>query len=330
MFDTLSDSNLQVIYLCLLTICVFLYSLLDGYDLGIGILSLIMKGEHREDAIHAIGPFWDANETWLVLGIMIISFVFPQAGQLMLGRLYIPIALMLVALLLRAVAYEFQAKSLPEHKVFWVWAFGIGSLVASLLQGWMVGRYMSGFSDSILGYILSIACMISVPFFYVLCGLGWMIANRVNLELSLVKKIIIRCTDIILISFVMVGIFAPLSNHIIWQNWTKISLLPIFILPILGTITLFIIRIAPDYLIKKSRWSIIISGFAILGCSLVAIPFSIWPNIIDNIPISQLETARSSLEIVLVGAIVLLPSILIYTLFGYHHLMVKHTNQIGK
>ena len=134
---------------------ILVYVVLDGFDLGVGLLSPLATPEHRDRMIASIGPFWDANETWLVLAIGLLLVAFPQAHGMILSGLYLPVAIMLIGLILRGVAFEFRAKAPPSHKSAWDWAFFVGSLMTSLSQGFMLGMYITGLEWTLPAIIFS-------------------------------------------------------------------------------------------------------------------------------------------------------------------------------
>ena len=123
------------------------YFFLEGFDFGVGILLPVIGRDdgQRRVVVNSIGPFWDANETWLVLGVGILLIAFPRAHGVVLGELYLPVALMLVGLTLRGVAFDFRVKAKDAHKQTWDRLFFAGSTLAAVAQGWMLGRYISGF-----------------------------------------------------------------------------------------------------------------------------------------------------------------------------------------
>src|SRR6187551_1567384 len=128
---------------------VLLYVVLDGYDLGVGMLMPAASAQEQSVMVSSIGPFWDANETWLVLGVGILLAAFPAANGVVLTELYLPIVAMLVGLMLRGVAFELRIKALGWHRELWNWLFWVGSTLASLAQGFMLGRYITGFAAGI-------------------------------------------------------------------------------------------------------------------------------------------------------------------------------------
>jgi len=124
------DDWLPIVFLGLMGLSALIYVVLDGFDLGIGMLSPFVKGEDRDLMIASIGPFWDANETWLVLAVGLLLVAFPTAHGAVLGALYLPTTAMLIGLILRGVAFEFRVKSPQRFKPHWDFAFFIGSLMA--------------------------------------------------------------------------------------------------------------------------------------------------------------------------------------------------------
>src|SRR5258706_5636970 len=146
--DQLSNGGwLPVVFLGLMGIAMLAYVVLDGYDLGVGILLRSASDEHKDVMISSIGPFWDANETWLVLGVGILLVAFPVAHGVILGALYLPVALMLAGLILRGVAFDFRVKARALHKPIWNAVFFGGSLPASFSEGGMLGRYSTRVKD---------------------------------------------------------------------------------------------------------------------------------------------------------------------------------------
>src|SRR5574343_1327364 len=128
---------LPVIFAGLMALSMLIYVVLDGYDLGVGVLLPLRNDDERDAMIASIGPFWDANETWLVLGVGLLLVAFPMAHGIILGELYLPVALMLLGLILRGVAFEFRVKSPDAHLPWWDRIFVFGSTLASLTQGYM-------------------------------------------------------------------------------------------------------------------------------------------------------------------------------------------------
>jgi len=154
---------MPVVFLGLMGVAMLVYVILDGYDLGVGMLMHRADREERDLMIASIGPFWDANETWLVLGVGILLIAFPKAHGMVLSALYLPVALMLLGLTLRGVAFDFRVKARDEHQPLWNKAFIVGSTLASLAQGWMLGRYITGFAEGVWPQVFAGLISIATP-----------------------------------------------------------------------------------------------------------------------------------------------------------------------
>src|SRR5207237_10239623 len=133
------DTALPIVFMALMGVSMLVYVVSDGYDLGVGMLMHRATDAEKDVLIASIGPFWDANETWLVLGVGILLVAFPHAHGVVLGELYLPVALMLVGLTLRGVAFDFRVKAKDAHKNTWDRLFFAGSTPAAVAQGWMLG-----------------------------------------------------------------------------------------------------------------------------------------------------------------------------------------------
>ena len=135
---------LPFVFAGLMGVSILIYVILDGFDLGVGVLFPFAEEDEKDRMIASIGPFWDANETWLVLAVGLLLVAFPSAHGAILTALYLPVAIMLIGLILRGVAFEFRAKAPAPHKRLWNNAFFVGSLMTSLSQGFMLGMYVMG------------------------------------------------------------------------------------------------------------------------------------------------------------------------------------------
>jgi len=158
---------------------------LDGFDLGIGMLMPAGDADEQSVMVAAIAPFWDANETWLVLGVGLLLVAFPVAYGVIFGALYLAVVAMLIGLMLRGVAFEFRVKAEGWHRELWNWLFWFGSFIASLAQGFMLGRYITGFEPG-FGYLVY-ALMVGGGLCggYVLLGATWLVAHREHWPVAL-------------------------------------------------------------------------------------------------------------------------------------------------
>src|SRR5690348_16561152 len=166
---------LPVVFMVLMGAAVLAYVVLDGYDLGVGMLMPAASEEEQSTMVSSIGPFWDANETWLVLGIGILLAAFPVAHGIVLTALYIPVVAMLVGLMLRGVAFEMHVKAEGWHRELWNWLFWVGSFGASFCQGVMLGRYITGFEHGFGYWLFALVVGASLCGGYVLLGATWLI-----------------------------------------------------------------------------------------------------------------------------------------------------------
>ena len=146
---------LPLVFALVMALAMLAYVILDGYDLGVGVLLRGADDAQKDTMIASIGPFWDANETWLVLGVGVLLVAFPMAHGVILGALYLPVALMLIALTLRGVAFDFRVKARAEHKPLWDRAFFAGSLLAGWSQGFMLGGLITGFKGDVWSNLFS-------------------------------------------------------------------------------------------------------------------------------------------------------------------------------
>ena len=207
------DYWLPLIFVSLMGLSLLLYIILDGYDLGIGILLPLASDDEKDRMIETIGPFWDANETWIVLGIGILLIAFPSAHGMILTHLYIPVTLMLFGLILRGVAFDFRVKVTAEYKSLWNKLFFVGSLLAAMAQGWMLGTYVMGLESGLTSIAFSIAIALSLPAFYVVLGCGWLFIKSTG---EIYKKAAKWARTAILpmgVGLFLISIATPIEQH---------------------------------------------------------------------------------------------------------------------
>ena len=166
---------LPLAFLVVMGLAILAYVILDGFDLGVGILLPLASDDDKDTMVSSIGPFWDANETWLVFGVGILLVAFPLAHGVILGALYFPVVLMLLGLTLRGVAFDFRVKAHDSHKAAWNRAFFCGSLLASIAQGYMVGMLVMGFERSPSTVLFSGFIGVCIAGTYALLGATWLL-----------------------------------------------------------------------------------------------------------------------------------------------------------
>jgi cytochrome bd ubiquinol oxidase subunit II len=166
---------LPLTFAALMGLSILIYVCLDGFDLGVGVLFPFADDAETDRMVASIGPFWDANETWLVLAIGILLVAFPQAHGAILTALFLPVAVMLVGLILRGVAFEFRVKAPAGHKATWNRLFFTGSLMTSLSQGFMLGLYIMGLEWTLphVAFALLTAVFLTVGYSFI--GATWLI-----------------------------------------------------------------------------------------------------------------------------------------------------------
>src|ERR1051325_11446797 len=167
--------DLVLVFTALMAFSILAYVLLDGYDLGVGMLMPAAEREEQDLMGGTIAPYWDANETWLVLGIGLLLVAFPRAHGEILGALYLPVAAMLVGLMLRGVAFELRVKAEGWHRELWNWLFWAGSTAAAFAQGLMLGRYVTGFGEGFGYWLFAWVVGASLCGGYVLLGATWLV-----------------------------------------------------------------------------------------------------------------------------------------------------------
>ena len=169
------EQFLPVFFVMAMGLALLLYVILDGFDLGVGLLLPQATETEKDIMIASIGPFWDANETWIVLGIGILLIAFPMAQSIILSALYLPVTLMLFGLILRGVAFDFRVKAGDVHKQRWNRMFFLGSLIAAMSQGWMLGAYITGLDAGLTNTLFAALIALTLPALYVMLGAGWLL-----------------------------------------------------------------------------------------------------------------------------------------------------------
>lgn len=315
---------LPVVFLGLVGLSVFVYAILDGYDLGVGImLSMQTEAqEHRNQMIASIGPFWDANETWLVLAVGLVLIAFPGAHNLILKELYLPAAIMLIGLILRGVAFDFRAKAVTRHRLIWDRCFKFGSILTALTQGYMLGRYVLGFEDGIAAEFFAILSGFCVTAAYTCIGGAWLVMKTEDELQRRAAKISRRAGWLMAAGIIAISIVNPMVSTRIAEKWLSfpqfIVLSPI---PILCAALLFIV----DRYLKKvpfkndyACWLPFVCTALIFLICFQALAYSFYPYVVPGkMTAAEAASAPESLQFILIGALLVVPFILVYTLFSY-------------
>ncbi|WP_038174957.1 MULTISPECIES: cytochrome d ubiquinol oxidase subunit II [Vibrio] len=324
------SNHLPEIYLLLLGFSVFMYAVLDGYDLGVGMLLPSNNEQQRDRMIASIGPFWDANETWLVLAVGILLIAFPSAHSLILTELYLPTALMLIALIMRGVAFDFRAKAVSDHKPRWDWCFRTGSLIASLTQGYMVGRYIMGFEDSGQAYGFALLSSLCVAAAYVYIGGAWLVLKTEGELQVRAARWSRRAGWVAALGILVVSIVNPIVNQQVAMRWFSFpEILLLAPIPIIVLATIFVVdrylRQVPMVNDLGVRWPFF--GVTIIfALSFLGLAYSFFPQVVPGLMTAQ-QSASSPATLIIVGygVMIVMPMILLYTFAVYRIFKGKAT-----
>ena len=315
------DDSLPVIFMALMGLSMLVYVISDGYDLGVGLLMPRATPAEKDVLIASIGPFWDANETWLVLGIGILLVAFPKAHGLVLTQLYLPVTFMLIGLILRGVAFDFRVKAKALRKPMWDRLFFAGSMIASLSQGWMLGRYISGFGEGWNYPLFAAAIALALPAAYALLGAGWLIMKT---EGELQEKAIhwARLAWLpVVIGMVLISLATPWISQTVRERWFALpEIIALMVIPAVTGVALVVARVALDKAIvrKELCWLPFVLLIAVFVLGFVGLAYSIYPFVvIDQLTIWQAASSPAALKVILVGVCISVPAIAAYTVFSY-------------
>ncbi|MBY5705754.1 cytochrome d ubiquinol oxidase subunit II [Rhizobium leguminosarum] len=306
-----------------LALTLVLYVILDGFDLGVGILFGTTRNEDiKRQMLNSISPIWDGNETWLVLTASILFGAFPVVYSLVLSAFYLPIILLLAALIFRGIAFEFREKSRNKR---WLWdaGFSIGSLVASFVQGAAVGAIIEGipnaagrFTGTAFGWLtpFSVLCGVGLCLGYSLLGAGWLVKKSEgslrDTGYRLIPRILIGVLSFLAIAFVM----SLVMELEVMRRWLDRPGLAVF--PLLGIVGCALI--VQGLRSRRDGWPfsgavlLFLSAFGTLAMSFLPymVPFTI--------TIEQAAAPHSSLSFMFWGAgLFVMPLTLIYTAIVY-------------
>lgn len=304
---------------------IFLYVLLDGFDLGVGMLyGLAPDLRTRNIVMNSIAPVWDGNETWLVLGGVGLLAAFPLAFAIIIPALYFPILVMLLALVFRGVSFEFRFRDAP-HRTFWDHGFCYGSAIATFAQGMMLGAFIQGFEvegrhfvGGALDFVtpFSLITGVALMFGYGLLGAGWLILKTEGEIQATARRHGKVCLAGVLIAVLVVSVWTPLANEDVasrWFSWPNVAFLaPV---PIATALAAFGTWRA---LHGKSEAGAFIGGVLLFALSYLGIAISLWPMIVPHhYSLWEAASSLSTQAFLLVGTLFLLPVIFVYTGWSY-------------
>jgi len=307
--------DLPLVFAVLMGASILAYVVLDGYDLGVGMLLPAADRAEQDRMVASIGPFWDANGTWLVLGVGLLLVAFPGAHGEVLGALYLPVAAMLVGLMLRGAAFELRIKAEGWHRELWNWLFWAGSFLAAFAQGLMLGRYITGFDSGVGYWLFALVTGAALCGGYVLLGATWLIYR---VEGALRDKAVAWARWGLLwvaLGVALVSLGTPLVSETVREKWFSVP--RIFFLAALPAATVAAWCFV-WFNLRRSDTRPFLGAVAIYILAFAGLAYSLFPYvIIDRMTIWQAAAHDSALKFVLAGAAVVLPFIVGYTLYVY-------------
>jgi cytochrome d ubiquinol oxidase subunit II len=304
---------------------IFLYVLLDGFDLGVGMLYGFMPDTRsRNIVMNSIAPIWDGNETWLVLGGVALLAAFPLAFAIIIPALYFPILVMLLALVFRGVAFEFRFRE-AERRTFWDRGFIYGSAIATAAQGIMLGAFIQGFkvegrvfAGGAFDFLtpFSVLTGIALAFGYALLGAGWLVLKTEGEIQERARRYGRICLAGVLIAILVVSIWTPLTSDVVsrrWFTWPNILILsPV---PIATALVAWATWRALNGVSQSGTF---IGAVGLFALSYAGIAISLWPMIVPHhYTLDQAASSPSTQAFLLVGTLFLLPIILVYSGWSY-------------
>jgi cytochrome d ubiquinol oxidase subunit II len=310
-------------WVVLLAISILIYLLLDGFDLGVGMLYGLARSEgDRNTMLNTVAPVWDGNETWLVVAGVILWGAFPLAYATLLSAFYIPVIVMLLGLILRGVAFEFRHKT---ERLRWIWdvSFAGGSAVASFMQGVTVGALVEGlkftngqYSGGVFGWlsVFSVLCGIGLCLGYALLGASWLVRKCHGQVRDAARWQIRLLASAVLVFLVAVFAHALIENLPIMHRWIDRPYL--FVFPAIGAVAAAVLTSSilhhDDYWPFHMVTLIFASAFGTLALSF-------WPYMIPfEITIDQAAAPHSSLAFMFWGeGLFVFPLMLLYMVIGY-------------
>lgn len=317
--------TITVIWAAIIALGLFMYVVLDGFDLGIGLMFPFFPDDHERDLMmDSVAPIWDGNETWLVLGGAALFAVFPLAYSVALSALYLPIFFMLICLIFRGVSFEVRGKA-RRTKNLWSLAFTLGSAGATFFQGVILGAYLQGIPVT-MGKFSGDAFFWLTPFSllsgfglmatYALLGCCWLVIKTEGVLQERLRRLIWPLTIVLVVFMIIVSIWTPLTDASIARRWFATGLL-YRLLPV--PLLVLVATIAMRTVVRKHHDTlpfILALGLVLLG--YLGLLVSIWPYAIPtSLTLWDAAAPRSSQQFTLAGAAIIIPIIMTYTTAGY-------------
>jgi cytochrome bd ubiquinol oxidase subunit II len=314
---------LPVAFAALMGLSILIYVILDGFDLGVGLLTPLADDLEKDRMVASIGPFWDANETWLVMAVGLLLVAFPTAHGAILGALYLPVAVMLIGLILRGVAFEFRAKVPAAQKPFWNNAFFIGSAMTALSQGYMLGLYVMGLENTLVSNAFAMLTAIFLTVGYSFIGACWLILKTEGaLQLRAVAWAQGGIWGVVL-GVGAVSMATPLVSARIWERWFSVpeffllAPLPILSVALIVGIWTVLRRLPTEQ--DSFAWLPFAGASTLFILAFTGLAYSFYPYVVpERLTIYEAAAAPESLIIILFGALAVMPVILAYSVMSYY------------
>jgi cytochrome d ubiquinol oxidase subunit II len=322
MFGPASSAWLPTAFLGLMGIAMLAYVVLDGYDLGVGILLRQASDADKEMMLASIGPFWDANETWLVLGVGILLVAFPLAHGVILTALYLPVALMLIGLVLRGAAFDFRVKALDSHRAGWNTALHAGSVLASAAQGYMLGSWILGFAQGWGANAFCALIALCVVSGYSLMGAAWLVMRTEGELQARAVRWARRSLWLTGLGILAVSAATPLMSARIFDRWFSLhNMLLLSPIPA-ATLGLFALTLRSLQRLPNPgdhrAWVPFGCTVGMFVLAAIGLGYSIFPYlVVDRITAAQAASATESLGIIFAGVVAVLPFIVAYNVYTY-------------
>lgn len=320
--------DLSVIWVVIIFFGVFMYIVMDGFDLGIGILFAFVSDRFERDVMmNTVAPIWDGNETWLVLGGAALLAAFPLAYSVLLSALYLPLIFMLLGLIFRGVAFEFRFKARNHERHIWDKAFLGGSLSAAFFQGVALGSYVDGIPMRGILYIggvldwarpFPLLCGAGVIAAYALLGSTWLIMKTEGALQQTMLRLTRRLAGTVLLAIAAVSIWTSCANPAVSARWFSFpNVLWFAPVPVLVAVALFMLL--RSIRAEKPHHGAFTATLSLIFLGYTGLAISIWPNIIPpNVSIWAAAGPPQSQGFALVGTLFIIPFILMYTGWSYY------------
>ncbi|TWA74462.1 cytochrome bd-I ubiquinol oxidase subunit 2 apoprotein [Azospirillum brasilense] len=333
----MEGSLLTLAWVAIVGFAVFMYVLMDGFDLGIGILYPFAPSEEARDVMmNSVAPVWDFNETWLILGGAGLFAAFPIAYAVVLPAMYLPLLLMLIALIFRGVAFEFRFKARSSRHL-WNKAFFLGSLLATFAQGVVLGSFIQGievegrnFAGTMLDWLtpFSLFCGVALIAGYALLGSTWLIWRTIGILQDWCFRVARRLLVVVLVLVAAVSLWTPFLDASIAARWFSVpNILLLSPVPLMVGFLAFGLWRALDEGREVLPFAFAMGLFAL---SYLGLAISLWPVLIPpGITIWQAAAPPETQVFLLIGMAFLIPTILIYTAYSYWVFRGKVTGAIG-